>query len=73
MSGAAGSQKTAMRLEIEIEFDWVDDVRVNNGARGAVAASVSFIRRFGEESDVVTFANDDHGDLRVDVEILTSI
>lgn len=58
-----------MALEIEVELDWVRNVCVDDGARGAVArALVALVRPLREEADVVALADDDDGDLWVDVE-----
>lgn len=59
-----------MGLQVEVKFNGVDDVAVDNGARFAVAALpirlawVVWID--GEESDVVSLANHDDSDVGSD-------
>lgn len=56
-----------MALEIPVEFEWVGNLLVDDGARRAVAAPVFLALR--EEPDVVPLANHDYRDFRVDHEV----
>jgi hypothetical protein len=52
---SAGTKKTAMRLKIEVKFDRVSYTGVNDGTCPTVPRNM------------VSLANDNNGDLRIDV------
>lgn len=53
-----------MALEVEIELRWMRNIAIDDRPRWAVAAPVGVLLR--EEPDVVTLADHDEGDLRLD-------
>jgi hypothetical protein len=57
-----------MGLQVEVELDRMSDVRVDDGAGNAVARAVAFSLVLREEPNVMTFADHDDSDLRVDVQ-----
>lgn len=54
-----------MRLKIEIHLEGVNDIAIDDSTSTTVATPVSFIRSLREESNMVTFANDDYSDFRI--------
>jgi hypothetical protein len=65
---ARGTEQTTMGLQVEVELDRMSDVRVDDGAGNAVARAVAFSLVLREEPNVMTFADHDDSDLRVDVQ-----
>lgn len=71
MGGPRGSQQASVRLQIEIEFDRVYDVAVDDGAGSAVPATIGFALVHGEEADVMPLADDNDSYARSDFLPLT--
>lgn len=61
-----------MALKVPVKLNRIHNLLVDNGAGRAVAAPVGILR-LREEADVVAFARDQEGDLRVDLQVLASL
>lgn len=58
-----------MTLEVEIKLHWIDHFGINDGPCGAITALVPIGRSLREETNVVAFANNDHGDRGLDAKV----
>lgn len=72
MSGARRAQQSAVRLQVEVEFDRVHDIAVDHRAGWAVPALVSRpVSR--EEADVVALPDDNDGNRETDSKALARL
>ena len=62
MGGTTGTKDTSMTQEIEVEFDRVNDIAVDNRAGDTISASVTLIIPGREEANVMPLANDNKCD-----------
>lgn len=69
MGRPAGPEQSSVALKVEVEFNGIDDVGVDNRAGVTVAAPVA-LARLREETDVMAFPDDNDRDLRVNVKRL---
>jgi hypothetical protein len=60
-----------MTLEIEVKFNRVGDVRVNNSAGRTIARAIA-LALFGEKANMMPLANDDDCDLWINLELFAS-
>ena len=70
--GATGAEQSSVALKIPIEFSRVGNNPVDNRSRRTVATSVGVSRLPREETNVMSFCNDDDSDLGVDLEVRAS-
>ena len=74
MGGTASAQKAPVALEIEVELGRVRNFSVNDSSSSAIATAV----RLGcflvlrEKSNVMSFANDNDGNLGLNTQLSTS-
>ena len=72
MGGTTSAQKAPMALEIEVELSRVRNFLVNNSSSFAVATAVGSFLVLREKSNVMSFANDNDGNLGVNTKLSTS-
>jgi hypothetical protein len=60
-----------MTLQIKVEFGRMDHVPIDNRTSRAIATTVSLIGSCGEESYVVSLANDNDSDCWRDIKLFT--
>jgi hypothetical protein len=61
MGWTTGTKQPSMTLQVEVEFDRIDNVAIDNCPRWAITASIAFIFRLWEEPNVVPLADNDKG------------
>lgn len=66
MRRLARAERHRVAIQIIVEFGWADNTRVDDHARGTVRVPVRVARRGWEKDDLVTLANNDERDCRVE-------
>ena len=62
MGWAAGTEQSAVTLQIKVKLYGIDNVAVDDCASGAISAPIALVLRAWEEANVVTLANNDKRD-----------
>ena len=71
MRWSACPEKTAVALQIEVELRGISHLAVDHCASWTVSTLVSVSSILREEPDVVTFSDDNNGDLRRNFQVGT--
>lgn len=73
MGRTTGAEDPSVAKEVEVKFDRVNDIAVNNSAGDAISTSVTLIFTSREEANVVPLPNDDESDGGFDTQFGTRI
>lgn len=70
MSRTAGTELSAVTLQIKIKFDGIDNIAIDDCASGAISTQIALIVIAREEANVATLANNDKRDGGVETHFL---
>ena len=71
MCWARRSEQPRMRLQIEIELQWMRDLLIDHGARSTITTPVRFVALAGKEAYMMALSNHNNRDVRANLEFLT--
>jgi hypothetical protein len=69
---STGTEDSSVTQEVEVKFDRVNDITVDNSAGDAISASVTLIFLSREEANVVPLPDNDESDSGFDTQFSTS-
>ena len=73
MGRTAGTEQSAVTLQIKVKFDGIDNIAVDDCASGAISAPITLVIRPREEANMVTFANDNKRDGGVETQFFARV